>query len=86
MVTVSEIYRGKLPRDLIQTLGVDHQAILDFLIGYHSVIEAKQSGLTFELTVGPEDFNSQFSEVAVLVQGQGARLTWWLLNYQAKWP
>lgn len=79
------IYKGTLPRDFIETVGGDDAAMLDFLIGYWEVIDARAQGMDFQLLLGQEDFNSQQVECSVTLIGDGKYVTWWLLNYRAKW-
>jgi hypothetical protein len=80
------IYKGTLPRDFIETVGCEDDAMLDFLIGHWEVIDARAKGMEFQLLLGQEDFTSQQVECQVKLIGDDKRMTWWLLNYRAKWP
>ena len=79
------IYKSNLPRDLIETIGGDDDALLDFVIGHWEVIDARAKGMEFQLLLGQEDSNSQMIECQVKLIGDDKRMTWWLLNYRAKW-
>jgi hypothetical protein len=80
------IYKGTLPRDFINTVGGCDKDILDFLIGHEEVTQARDQGMEFHLILGQEDFNTQQVECWVKMLGDSKYATWWLLNYQAKWP
>jgi hypothetical protein len=80
------IYKDTLPRDLIETIGSEDDALLDFVIGHWQVIDARNKGMNFELVLGQEDFETQMVECTVRLIGQDKYMTFWLLNYQAKWP
>ena len=79
------IYRGTLPRDFIETVNGCDRDMLDFLIGHWDIESAEQQGLSFELLLGQEDFNTQMVECQVRLIGDGKYSTFWLLNYKAKW-
>ena len=82
---MTTVYKGTLPRDLIESIGGELDALLDFVIGYWQVRDARAKGMNFELLLGQEDFHTQMVECTVRLIGQDKYTTFWLLNYQAKW-
>jgi hypothetical protein len=79
------IYKGTLPRDFIETVGAEDDAMLDFLIGHWEVIDARNRGMSFQLLLGQEDELTQQVECQVTLIGDDKYTTFWLLNYRAKW-
>lgn len=84
--TFNTLAQSKLPWDLIETLRSDDEAILEFLLGERQVEKARKYGLTLQLVIGAEDFNSGLCECSVIVKGPEYWRTFWLLEYQPKWP
>jgi hypothetical protein len=79
------IYKGTLPRDFIETVNGDEEAMLIFVIGQNDVIDARSRGMNFQLLLGQENPMSQQVECQIALIGDDKYTTFWLLNYRAKW-
>jgi hypothetical protein len=81
----TKIYQGKLPREFIETVQARDEAMLEFVIGYWEIRQARRWGLDFLLLLGQEDALTQMIECHVYLVGNSKWATFWLLTYEPKW-
>lgn len=78
------IYRKPLPRDMLATFQGQDAELTKYLLGEAAYAQAHDLDLTFQLLTGKYDFNLDFVEVIIYIQGPEKNVTFWLLSNTVK--